>query len=173
MHEKGCQIFKYKMFLGAVKSSCVTTVLVALVLSSQTPCSATTAVIPRRPTPPALASLPEADEDDDQQNQEDIITAGFRGTAAAFQRIPASGTGTGGAAASAENLAPAGADADVPLRGDTPGLLRSMSAKLGQVRTLCVCSFCCLQSWAKRGWFCCRKAGPGKNVQCGDGNFLT
>jgi hypothetical protein len=90
-------------------------------------------IIPRRPTAPALASLAEADEDDDQQ-QEDIITAGFRGTAAAFQTIPASGVSGAGAAGSAENLAPAGADQDVPLRGDTPGLLRSMSAKLGQVR---------------------------------------
>jgi hypothetical protein len=35
----------------------------------------------------------------------------------------------------ADSLAPAGADSDVPLRGDTPGLLRLMSAKLGQVRT--------------------------------------
>lgn len=79
---------------------------------------------------PLLPAVTEGDEED-EQSQEDMLSAGFRGTAAAFQRIPASGNACA-ASESAESLAPAGADDDVPLRGDTPGLFKQMSAKLGQ-----------------------------------------
>lgn len=81
---------------------------------------------------PLLPAVTEGDEED-EQSQEDMLSAGFRGTAAAFQRIPASGNACA-ASESVESLAPAGADDDVPLRGDTPGLFKQMSAKLGQVR---------------------------------------
>ena len=83
---------------------------------------------------PLLPAVTEGDEED-EQSQEDMLSAGFRGTAAAFQRIPASGNACA-ASESAESLAPAGPENDVRLPGDTPGLFKQMSAKLGQVRLI-------------------------------------